>query len=415
MHNKKVLLLGGNRSNVPAIRAARSAGFFVIVADPHPDADGLREADVPIIVDVRDCNRIIKTLHEAGGVDGIISMSEVGIEPAASLSAQLGLPTISEEAAANARSKAAMRRLWASSEFSVEFAVAENLQQASSAADLLGFPLVFKPDRSFGGSRGVRLVECHTQVEEAFNLAVQSGLLGTSVVIERQILGTEHSCEVLIYEGRTSVLCIGQKVKTRPPYRVDISVWYPAQLSAQQELSVSRMCATAVEKIGLTRGAAHVEFAFTEAGPLLFELGARCGGGHTPVIAHAVSGVEEFVEACRMACGDAPYQFQPIRRLGVDYRFLIFPSGRVHSVNIPDEVRMHPEIIDVDITLKPGDDILPIHNTSHRSGFVVSRGRDRKEAIDLANWASEQVSVSYSDGAMSHPLPLDLPQVGGEL
>jgi len=220
---------------------------------------------------------------------------------------------------------------------------------------------------------------------------------------------------VLIYEGRTSVLCVGQKVKTRPPYRVDISVYYPAQLTPQQEESVFRMCTTAVQAIGLTRGAAHVEFAFTEDGPLLFELGARCGGGHTPVIAHAASGVEEFVEVCRMACGDAPVQFQPFQQLGVDYRFLMFPSGRVHSVNIPDKVRTHPEIIDVEITLKSGDDILPIHNTSHRSGFVVSRGRDRREAIELANWASEQLSVSYSDGSTSHPLPLDLPQGVGDL
>ena len=40
------------------------------------------------------------------------AMAEVGVRAAANISARLGLPSISEEAAANATSKAAMRRHW---------------------------------------------------------------------------------------------------------------------------------------------------------------------------------------------------------------------------------------------------------------------------------------------------------------
>jgi biotin carboxylase len=406
MRKKRVLLLGGNRSNVPAIRAARRAGFFIFVADPHSEAPGLAEADVPLLIDVRDCNSIVDAVREKGGVDGIVSMSEVGIVPAASMSTHLGLASISQKAAANARSKAAMRRLWASTGFSVVFAEVGTLKDASQAAESLGFPLVFKPDQSFGGSRGVRLVECHEQVEEAFTFAIQSGLPGTSIVIERRILGTEYSCEVLIYEGEISVLCIGQKVKSPPPYRVDVSVQYPAQLSRLEEDTVSEMCRTALRTLGVMRGAAHVEFAYTSKGPVLFELGARCGGGHTPAIAHMASGVEEFIEVCRMACGSAPSQFHPTRRWGGEYRFLIFPPGRVRMVEIAEEVRRHPGIIDVELTVKDGDGILPIHTTSNRPGFLVTWGRDRTEAVELANWASRQITVSYDDGSICTALPL---------
>jgi len=42
---KRVLLLGGNRSNLLSIRSAKKAGFFTLVADPNPQSPALREAD----------------------------------------------------------------------------------------------------------------------------------------------------------------------------------------------------------------------------------------------------------------------------------------------------------------------------------------------------------------------------------
>ena len=95
------MLLGANRSNLPAIRAARQAGFVTFVADPHAESPGLREADVPIQMDVRNCDGILAALEARGGVDGIVSMSEVGIRAAAHMSHKLGLPSISETTAEN--------------------------------------------------------------------------------------------------------------------------------------------------------------------------------------------------------------------------------------------------------------------------------------------------------------------------
>ncbi len=402
----KLLLLGGNRSNVPSIRAARSAGFFTIVVDPHADSPSLCEADLSVVMDVRECDRLLTIIRDYGGVQGIISMSEAGVEPAAYLSAQLGLPSISQMAAANARSKAAMRQVWGTTEFSTEYAVAETEQEALQAINHLGFPLIFKPDRSFGGSRGVSRVESPADAVEAFHFAIRAGLPDTSVVIERCVTGSEHSCEVLIYRGKTSVLCIGQKVKSLPPYRVDVSVQYPALFSREQEELVTRMCNEGVVALGLTDGAAHVEFAFTPTGPVLFEIGARAGGGHTPQIAHSVSGVEEFIEICHMACGSSPTRFYPTQRRGADYRFLTFPPGEIRGFRIPGEVRGHPGIIDVDVLVKPGDRVNPICTASDRAGFVVTQGRDLADASDLANWACREITVTYADGSASCALPL---------
>ena len=408
MPSKRILILGGGRYNVPSIHAAREAGFVTLVADKNPAAPALKAADQAVPIDLNDCESLTRAATQYGGVDGVVSMAEVGVRAAANISARLGLPSISEEAAANATSKAAMRRYWQGiGRYSTDFEVVATLDEARLAVDRLGrFPLIFKPDRSFGGSRGVTRVERAEDVANAFHAAQAGGLAHSEVVIEQCVEGSEHSAEVLIWEGKSSVLCIGQKIKSLLPYRVDVSVQYPAQLTAVQEATVADMCNRAVFALGVTQGAAHVEFGFTDQGPVLFEVGARCGGGHTPQIAHHVSGVNEFVEACRIACGMPPNQFEPTHRRGADYRFLVFAPGVVEQVDIPETLIADGGVLDVGLTVETGDEIRPLRSTSERAGFLVAVGETLPEAVERADRGCREILIRYADGTTRHAAEL---------
>jgi len=405
---KRILILGANRYNVMSIQAARKTGFFTFAADWEAQAPGLAQADIGLPIDITHSDELVAAIAAHGGVDGIVTRSEVGVRPAALMCTQLGLPTVSIEAATNATSKAAMRRLWRGlGKWSPEFFVVNSESQAIEAAgSLASFPLVLKPDRSLGGSRGVSRIENLEEVPQAFAFARKGGLPGTEVVIEACVQGSEHSAEVLIWEGQTSVLCIGEKVKSRPPYRVDASVQYPARLTEAQVAEVAEMCEQAIKALGLTQGVAHVEFAWTSNGPVLFELGARCGGGLTPQLASHVSGVNEFVETCRMACGLPPESFRPMAHLGADYRFIIPPPGQITEAHLPESVRSHPMVLDAEVTLRPGDTVLPLQTTSERGGFLAVIGEDRETAARAADWACGQVRLTYTDGHQRAPCSL---------
>jgi biotin carboxylase len=408
MLSKRILILGGGRYNVQSIRAAREAGFYTLVADKNPEAPGLAAADHALAIDLNDCESLTRAVIECGGVDGVVSMAEVGVRAAAKISSRLGLPSIPEEAAAKATSKATMRRKWEPlDKYSAPFEVVSTLDDARHAVQRLGrFPLIFKPDRSFGGSRGVTRVEKAEDIANAFHAAQVGGLAESDVVIEDCIEGSEHSAEVLIWEGKTSLLCIGRKVKSLLPYRVDVSVQYPARLTAAQESVVADMCQQAVTALGLSQGVAHIEFGYTARGPVLFELGARCGGGHTPQIAHHVSGVNEFVQVCGMACGMAPSQFTPLDHRGADYRFLVFPPGLVERIYIPDTLAADDRILDVGVTVRPGDTIRSLRSTSERAGFVVTIGESLEEAVECADLACREISIGYADGTTHHAAEL---------
>ena len=403
----KLLLLGGSRGNVPSIRAAKRAGFYTMVADRNSNASGLLVADQEIGIDLIDTDALLIEIEALGGIDGVVAMSEVGVRPAVELATRLGLPSISQEAAANATSKAAMRRCWSQlGPYSTDFEVVRTEGEARRAVARLGsFPIIFKPDRG-SGSRGVSRVEHPDDITEAF--ARCTALPDSDIIVEPCIQGTECAAEVLIYNGQTSVLCIGQNVKSPYPYRVNMSIEYPLPLSVDQQEVIAEMCHQAISAIGLTQGVAHIEFAYTDEGPVLFELGARCGGGHIPLIAAHVSAVDEFIEACRMACGISPKAFTPTARRGAVYQFLIFPPGKVAEIEIPEIVRNHSDILDVAVTIQEGETIPTLRDNWGRVGFAVTLTQTRESAIALANWACELITIRYEDGMVSHPISMSL-------
>src|SRR5439155_27209106 len=110
------------------------------------------------------------------------------------------------------------------------------------------------------------------------------------------------------------------------------------------------------------------------------------------------SGVAEFTEVCRMACGISPEGFVPVARRAADYRFLIFPPGKLANICVPDELKCQGKVLDVDVTLRPGDCVKQLQTTSDRGGFVVTLAESLREAVDSADWACQQISVTYYDG-----------------
>jgi len=400
-----VLVLAANRSNVASIRALQRAGFRVVVADRNPQAAGLKVADLGWPIDPADLPALRRAIRSLDALDGVMTLSEVGVRPAAALAAQLGLPGLPPDVAENATSKAAMRRLWRPlAEHNPPLVLIEGLTEARRAARLIDtWPLIVKPDRSLGGSRGVQRADAPEQLVPAVAEALAAGLPGSGVVLEPLVEGREFSCELFISDGRARLLAVGEKVKSPPPRRVDLAVRYPARLSDAQRERVRDVATHAAALLGIDRGPVHFEFVLSDAGLTLIEAGARCGGGLTPVLVAAATGIDEVVEAARVACGQHPRNLRPRLRRAAEYRFLILPPGRVAETHIPPAVREHPNVLDVALTVAPGETIEPLRCASQRAGFLGVVAETRAEATRLADALSAQITVRYDDGRTAHP------------
>lgn len=395
-----MLILGGGILNMAAIEEAKRNGFMVFVADANPAAPGFDVADVKINVDISSADAVYEAIKDYH-IQGIVSMAEVGVLTGALLNEKLKLAGISSQSAKMATSKALMREQWKHTVFSLEFRVVTTYEEAEAAFEELNYlPLILKPDKTYGGSRGVSKINTKAELATAFEFAKSNGM-NELVVIEHCTEGEEFSCEVLITDAKAHLLCIGQKIKSPAPYRVDCSVQYPAAINEADLAEVKTMVQLATEALEIKNGVAHIEFALTKDGPRLFELGARCGGGHTALIAKHVSGVNEFVEYANIACGIKPTINLFKKGKGADYRFIIFEAGEIEAIEIADEVKKHKGIYDLVVSVKAGDRVEELRTTSQRCGAVITFADNLEDAAKLAEWVCNNIHIHYKGGKKS--------------
>jgi biotin carboxylase len=387
MKKPVVLILGASRYYVRSIQAAREAGCTAVVTDRDPNAAGFAYADHAETVDITDIPGTLAVAHRYR-IDGIVAVSDFGVPTAAAVASELHLPGIPPIVAADATNKARMRAVWERAGVpSVRYRAVRTPHEAHRALrELETLPVIVKPaDSRGGGSRGVTRVDRAEELEAAVALA-QSFYEDPTVVIEEYVEGLEHSVETITYRGTTHILAVSDKVKTEPPYHVDLSVIYPTALAGNVLAGLHSAVRSAVRALGIEIGAAHVELATTPAGPRLFEVGARCGGGGTPdPIVPYVTGIEMFKEVVRIAIGREPGNLAPLHQRGCVYRFLAPAPGRLREVRGLDTIRTWPGVLDADLLVRSGDEIGPVRRGSDRAGFIIAGAPTRAEALALAD------------------------------
>ena len=390
---KTVMVLGASRYYARSIRKARDIGYRVIAIDRDPAAEGFADADEHAAVDITDRDGALRVAHERG-IDGIVPLNDFGVETAAHVAHHLGLVGISSDAAARATSKTLMRAAWDDAALpQPKWRRATTLDAALAAADAIGgWPLIVKPADSHGGaSRGVSVANTTAQLREAIAFA-QQAYGDPEVVVEQCITGIEHSVETITWRGETHVIAVSDKVKTPLPYRVDKSVDYPTVLRGADLDALHAVVKASVRALGISVGAAHVEACTTSQGPMLFELGARCGGGGTPdPIVPFVTGIDMLAEVVRIHAGDEPHSLSVAAQRGCVYRFLTPRPGEVTRVEGLDAVASWPGVLDCAVTLPAGQPVKPVRVGADRAGFVIAGGDTRADAEQLADRAERAI------------------------
>jgi biotin carboxylase len=395
---KTVLILGASRYYLRSIEAARAAGYRVIAVDRNPDSPGFSGADDFAVCDIVDKQGVL-ALAKQFNANGIVPVNDYGVPTAAYVASQLGLPGISERTAFLSSDKAAMREKWLAD--GVPCPVVREGQSESElrlAIEEVGFPCILKPAHGIGGaSRGVIVVKNQEEVTEAIRFS-QSFYADKSTLVESFIEAeVEHSAEVLVYNGIVHVIAISDKVKTPLPFRVDKNVLYPTSISGDKLHRLKETIQKAVLSLGITQGAAHVELATAANGFVLFELGARCGGGGTPEpIVPYVSGVSEFTDLVRICCGDRPLIEMNSTLRGCNYHFIVLKPGVVAHVAGWDAITSDPDVLDAELFVKPGSVIEEVKTGLQRSGFIIVGGSDRDAAYRKGLELESRLQITYA-------------------
>lgn len=181
---KKLLLLGGSRYLLPAIKAAKELGVYVITADYLPDNVAHKYADEYRNISIIDKEAVLN-LAKKLGIDGILSYAtDPGVTTAAYVAEKMGLPTSPYESVVLLQNKGLFRAFLRENGFSTPYAKCYSKpEDALADVSFFRFPVIVKPVDS-AGSKGVERVDNKEDIISAAEYAHKYSLKGEFIIEE---------------------------------------------------------------------------------------------------------------------------------------------------------------------------------------------------------------------------------------
>lgn len=294
---KKILIVGGGANQMPLVMASKREGYEVMVVDyAGEDCPAYSIADRFYQVSTQDEDAIFEIASEER-IDGIISNSEPSMLIVNSIAERLNLMGNRVDGVRNLISKGRFRDLQRRAGcYAPAYYEVETTQEAISAAERVGCPLVVKPCES-SGSRGVRRIERYDQheISAAFEVCRHYSRNKKVVIEEYVTMPSLQTVEGDIFVFGDSVIWDGLFCTTRASWAPQVPTTYSAPLVIDNvrleeiKSSVSRI----LKAVDVRFGEFNMEGYFTETGEFfVIEVNARQGGNLLPRFLHRFTGID---------------------------------------------------------------------------------------------------------------------------
>ena len=371
------------------VAAAESLGVDLVVASDQPPPFDM--GDRYLRVDCSDPAAAVDTvlgLADRIGIDGVVAADDSGVMVASLAGTKLGLPANPPEAAEATRNKLMLRRRLAATEVpQPAFASLEPDDDPVEAATEIGFPVVVKPlDRS--ASQGVIRADDPPSLLTAVERI--RAILGPEapeqrLIVEAYTPGAEVAVEGLVRDGALTVLALFDKPDTpEGPYFPETILVTPSRLPDDIQTECARVAEAALRGLGLVHGPVHIELKVDGTKVAVLEVAARSIGGLcSRSLGFGLMGTTLEALILRNALGmDRPRLRRQPQASGV----LMIPipkAGTLTAVEGVEETRSIEGITGIDLTIRPGSEILPPPEGDRYLGFVFARA-DTPEEVEAA-------------------------------
>lgn len=316
-------------------------------------------------------------------VAAVLAADDSGVVAAAHAAASLGLPHNDPAAAAAARDKHRMRRLFAAAGvpspwFRCYTTARDPAAVAADVAAGAAFPCVVKP-LHLNGSRGVMRAD----TPAAFTAAV--GRLARMLdaeapgphayLVEAFIPGQEVAVEALLDGGRLHLLALFDKPDPLDgPFFEETIYTTPSRLPQPAQKAIVAAAEQAAHALGLRTGPLHAELRLNERGPWLLEAAARSIGGlcgHILRFGLDRAPLEELI--LRQACGLPWSELAPAARPGGVMMIPIPEAGVLRRVEGLEAAAAVPGVEGVEITARLDQTLTPLPEGESYLGFIFAR------------------------------------------
>lgn len=380
---KTIMIIGGGLLQTPVITTAKKMGYQVIVTDYNPDAIGMKDADIPIVMSTRDIQgsvRIAKRQNEITPISGVLTVGTDASMTVAAVANALDLPGIKFEDAEAATNKLKMRMRFKEHNIpSPAFLPVWTLSDAKKGCKILGFPVVMKPSDNMG-ARGVMRIDNANQVADAFKFAKSASPSG-ELIVEQFMDGPELSIDAIIFNEEITITGVADRIIEYPPNFVETGHTMPSHLKIEMLEDACDVMRRGIKALGLTTGAAKGDIKVTKSGAMIGEIAARLSGGFMSAYTYPLSsGVDLMKAMIEVSLGQEPGNIEPVFNKVAIERAIICKPGVVKKISGLEEALKVPGVEEIFLNIKEGDIVVKPTSNVEKSGNIIAVGDTLKQA-----------------------------------
>lgn len=388
---KKLLLLGGLRYLIPVIEAAHKEGYYVITCDYLPDNIAHKYSDEYHNVSIIDKEAVLKLAKEQQ-IDGIMSFAvDPGVVTAAYVQEQMGLPQGGPyESVCILQNKDRFRAFLTEHGFNVPKAKGfSSVEEALNGIEGFEWPLIVKPTDS-AGSKGVKRVDNHEQLEEAIKYAFNYSFSNRIIIeefIEQEGCSSDSDC--FSVDGVLKFVSFSAQRfdKDAPnPYTPSAYSW-PSTMTKEQEAELTSELQRLLTLLNMKTSIYNVETRIGKNGKAyIMEVSPRGGGNRLSEMIRYATGVDLITNTVRAAVGEKVEEIQQKSFNDEWIEFILHSekSGLFQRMNISQEIEKF--IFEKDIWVKEGEYISGFNGANDAIGTLIFNiGYSKIEFLNLSS------------------------------
>ena len=317
---KRILIVGKSFSGLTNFLKEHSYDYIVLkdeLGAKHPN----KKLKHRVLCDFSSKEAVLRTVDGIGKkIDGVITIYESYVLPAAWIAEHLGLPGMPPDAAEACTDKWIMRQRFAAApeKVSPDFALVAGEDDLRNFAASHSFPLILKPANL---AKSLLVTKNHSLEELLASYQRTMGQIDAvykkyspnrepKLLVEEFLEGSIHSVDAFIdANGEPHVL--EQIVDYQTGYDIgyEDSFHYsrilPSKMSPEGQAAFRHCAAIGIKALGMRSSPAHVEIIVTKDGPRIVEIGAR-NGGYRERMHWLANGLDIQAIALQLALGQQP-------------------------------------------------------------------------------------------------------------
>lgn len=204
---KKLLIIGGTKTECDIVRYAKAKGVYTIVADYDPEAPGMKMADKSVLISARDIDALVDFCKREK-VDGVITgFVDILLRPYMEVCKRLNLPCyITEKMLSMSTNKVVFKETCDKYGVPVPHTYFMGRGIDEDSFKRINYPVFVKPlDGS--GSRGAGICKNEEELRVKFREAVEYSA-SRNAIIEDYITGREFLLDYIAVNGDFRLLSI---------------------------------------------------------------------------------------------------------------------------------------------------------------------------------------------------------------